>query len=324
MIITTLPSTTTTTTTTYEYSYYPETTTRYYKPLTLYYNYYYPLRSLNHYSSYWPNYYYWPSTYTYYWPRSYNYWKYLSWPSDKFWYLKTVSDCFTPISSVPFAVSNASSNRSLSLLSQRTEEWVAPFDTHRYVLRSNQTWSIFSCSTMRLVWFVPNQLRSWNGFTLRFRVCRNCSPSRVTGNWVTVDKYATVAHNRPFSHSGMKNCCRHVWPTTTTSTECWWRRPKTRGSSTPLTGPNRHESTSVRSSIDICGNGRAFTFHPFIMFRSGTPVVRVVRRKPRLSSQEERVAVRGSSEKRHSTAQLLHRKVQTGKGIGQNKGDQRR
>ncbi|XP_050294895.1 uncharacterized protein CG45076-like isoform X3 [Anthonomus grandis grandis] len=56
--------------------YYPEST-RIYRPLTLYYNYYYPVRSLNYYSDVWPY-------YPYY---RYLYYKYTL-PSDRYYHLK--------------------------------------------------------------------------------------------------------------------------------------------------------------------------------------------------------------------------------------------
>lgn len=59
--------------------YYPDST-RIYRPLTLYYNYYYPLRSLNYYSDVWPY-------YPYY---RYLYYKYTL-PSDRYYHLKGVS-----------------------------------------------------------------------------------------------------------------------------------------------------------------------------------------------------------------------------------------
>ncbi|CAH1974431.1 unnamed protein product [Acanthoscelides obtectus] len=62
-----------------DYAYYP-TSYRYYKPLTLYYDYYWPISSLNRYSSYWPR-------YPYY---RYLYYKYTL-PSDRFYHLKGVS-----------------------------------------------------------------------------------------------------------------------------------------------------------------------------------------------------------------------------------------
>ncbi|CAH0550501.1 unnamed protein product [Brassicogethes aeneus] len=65
-----------------DYTYYPETT-KYYRPLTLHYNYYYPLRTLNYYSNEWPTYSYWPT---------YRYYKYLSWPSDRYWFLQRIFD----------------------------------------------------------------------------------------------------------------------------------------------------------------------------------------------------------------------------------------
>ncbi|XP_060517588.1 uncharacterized protein CG45076-like isoform X2 [Cylas formicarius] len=63
-----------------DYLYYPETT-RYYRPLTLYYNYYWPLRSLNYYSDVWPY-------YPYY---RYLYYKYTL-PSDRYYHLKGIFD----------------------------------------------------------------------------------------------------------------------------------------------------------------------------------------------------------------------------------------
>ncbi|XP_030755154.1 uncharacterized protein CG45076-like isoform X2 [Sitophilus oryzae] len=57
--------------------YYPETT-RYFRPLTLYYNYYYPIRSLNYYSDVWPYYPY----------HRYLYYKYTL-PSDRYYHLKS-------------------------------------------------------------------------------------------------------------------------------------------------------------------------------------------------------------------------------------------
>ncbi|XP_066154786.1 uncharacterized protein CG45076-like isoform X2 [Euwallacea fornicatus] len=56
--------------------YYPDST-RYYRPLTCYYNYYYPVRSLNYYSDIWPY-------YPYY---RYLYYKYTL-PSDRYYHLK--------------------------------------------------------------------------------------------------------------------------------------------------------------------------------------------------------------------------------------------
>nr|CAH7724281.1 unnamed protein product [Callosobruchus chinensis] len=59
-----------------DYSYYPRTY-RHYRPLTLYYDYYWPISSLNRYSSYWPY-------YPYY---RYLYYKYTL-PSDRYYHLK--------------------------------------------------------------------------------------------------------------------------------------------------------------------------------------------------------------------------------------------
>ncbi|KAF7283199.1 hypothetical protein GWI33_001167 [Rhynchophorus ferrugineus] len=60
--------------------YYPDST-RYYRPLTLYYNYYYPVRSLNYYSDVWPYYPY----------NRYLYYKYTL-PSDRYYHLKGIFD----------------------------------------------------------------------------------------------------------------------------------------------------------------------------------------------------------------------------------------
>ncbi|XP_048523127.1 uncharacterized protein LOC125504758 [Dendroctonus ponderosae] len=60
--------------------YYPETT-RIFRPLSLYYNYYYPIRSLNYYSDVWPY-------YPYY---RYLYYRYTL-PSDRYYHLKTIFD----------------------------------------------------------------------------------------------------------------------------------------------------------------------------------------------------------------------------------------
>nr|CAH7724284.1 unnamed protein product [Callosobruchus chinensis] len=63
-----------------DYSYYPRTY-RHYRPLTLYYDYYWPISSLNRYSSYWPY-------YPYY---RYLYYKYTL-PSDRYYHLKGIFD----------------------------------------------------------------------------------------------------------------------------------------------------------------------------------------------------------------------------------------
>ncbi|XP_050294896.1 uncharacterized protein CG45076-like isoform X4 [Anthonomus grandis grandis] len=65
--------------------YYPEST-RIYRPLTLYYNYYYPVRSLNYYSDVWPY-------YPYY---RYLYYKYTL-PSDRYYHLKGIFDSETSL-----------------------------------------------------------------------------------------------------------------------------------------------------------------------------------------------------------------------------------
>ncbi|CAH1108620.1 unnamed protein product [Psylliodes chrysocephalus] len=65
-----------------DYTYYPYSY-RYYRPLSLYYNYYWPLSSLNRYSSYWPSTY-----YPYYRNLYYRY----TLPSDRYYYLKDIFD----------------------------------------------------------------------------------------------------------------------------------------------------------------------------------------------------------------------------------------